>query len=131
MHRKINAAAGSHVFLRIPAVRWFQTHPFTLTSTSPAEFVIKAHDGFTRSLHELALKQTKTKYRAAIEGPYGNVPSVENYDDVVLIAGGSGASFTFALAMDWVKKYANVDSSKSLTFVWAIKDKGAFIIRFA
>ena len=124
LRRSIKAQPGSHAFLWIPAVRAFQTHPFTLVSNHPAEFVISAQDGFTKSLHELAVRNPKGKYRAAIEGPYGHVPKTMDYDKVLLIGGGSDATFTLALAMDWMKRNRNAVDKKALEFVWAVKNKG-------
>ena len=124
MHRSVNAQAGSHVFVWIPGVRTFQTHPFTLVSSSPAEFVASGQNGFTKELHQLALRDPKAKRRAAIEGPYGHVPAVADFDKVLLIAGGSGATFTFALAMDWMKRHAS--RKRLLDFVWTIKNTGEY-----
>lgn len=124
MRRSIKARAGSHAFLWIPSVRAFQTHPFTLMSSDPAEFVIDARDGFTKELHRLALENPKTKRRAAIEGPYGNLPSANDFDKVLLVAGGSGITYTLATALDWVRKNKYSRDNKVLDFVWAIKSKG-------
>jgi predicted ferric reductase len=124
MHRSIKARPGSHAFLWIPSVRTFQTHPFTLVSSNPAEFVIDARDGFTKELHRLALEKPKAMRRAAIEGPYGNLPSTLDFDRVLLIAGGSGSTCTLAIAVDWLRKNKHSDSNKVLDFVWAVKNKG-------
>jgi NAD(P)H-flavin reductase len=124
LHRSVKAQPGSHAFLWIPGVRLFQTHPFTLVSNNPAEFIVSAHDGFTKELHALALKDPKAMRRAAIEGPYGNVPSTANFDKVLLIGGGSGATFTLAMAMDWLRKNKHGEGNQMLDFVWAVKSKG-------
>jgi cellobiose-specific phosphotransferase system component IIC len=42
---------------------------------------------------------------------------------VVLFAGGSGATFAFALAVEWAKKQ-DVESLKSLDFVWSVRSAG-------
>ena len=125
MHRSVKAGPGSHAFLWIPSVRRFQTHPFTLVSNNPAEFVIAGHEGFTKELHNLAIQSPKAMRRAAIEGPYGNVPSTADFDKVILIAGGSGATFTLALAMDWLRHQRTSDGNgnKILEFIWTIKNK--------
>lgn len=124
MHRSIKARPGSHAFLWIPSVRAFQTHPFTLVSNNPAEFVVDARDGFTKELHRLALENPKAMRRAAIEGPYGNMPSANDFDKVLLIAGGSGATCTLAMALDWVRRNKYSRDNRVLDFVWAVKSRG-------
>jgi predicted ferric reductase len=126
MKRDIAGRPGSHAFLAIPRVRPFQTHPFTLASNKPATFVIAAHNGFTKALHKLAQKNPTKTYRAGIEGSYGHVPAVNSYDRAILVGGGSGATFTIALAMDWLSKQGGKEAGPvhSLAFIWAIKHEG-------
>nr|POE56286.1 ferric/cupric reductase transmembrane component 2 [Quercus suber] len=103
LQRGLSAAPGSHAFLYIPGVRAFETHPFSLFATNPAEFVVNARDGFTRSLHQAAVANSGKKLRAAIEGPYGQPPAVLDFDKVVIIAGGSGATFCLSMALAWAQ----------------------------
>lgn len=117
------AAPGSHAFLYIPSIRALQTHPFTMISRDPVEFVISARDGFTKDLFKAACEKPGRKVRAGIEGAYGHVPDVTSYERVVLFAGGSGATFAFALAVEWARK-KNVESKESLDFVWSIRTIG-------
>jgi predicted ferric reductase len=98
------AKPGSHVFFWIPRIRLLETHPFTLASTNPMELVISAHDGFTRDLLTYARNHPGAKLRASIDGPYGTVPNFSAFDQVILIAGGSGATFAFGVAIDLVRK---------------------------
>ena len=122
MHRSIKARPGSHVFLYVPGIRAWQNHPFTLLASQPAEFVIAGRDGFTRALHEAACRTgPKSKFRAAIEGPYGRVPDVRKYDKVVLVAGGSGATFTIALALCWARNLRSRKHKSTLDFVWVVR----------
>ncbi|KAF5721362.1 ferric-chelate reductase [Fusarium mundagurra] len=86
------SSSGKHGFLWIPGVRAIETHPFTMVATDPLEFVVAAHDGFTRSLHKCALESPGIKLKGSVEGPYGNHPDVKGYDKVMLIA---GAYFTW------------------------------------
>lgn len=118
-----NAAAGSHAFLYIPSIRAFQTHPFTMVSRNPIEFVISARDGFTNDLFKAACEKPGRKVRAGIEGAYGCVPDVTGYEKVVLFAGGSGATFAFALAVEWAKKH-DVERKGSLELVWSVRTAG-------
>ncbi|RZJ37912.1 MAG: acyl-ACP--UDP-N-acetylglucosamine O-acyltransferase, partial [Chryseobacterium sp.] len=66
---------GSHAFVWVPGVKAFQRHPFTLVSADPVEFVIKARDGFSKALHSKAQEFPNGKFRASIDGPYGQVPA--------------------------------------------------------
>lgn len=60
--------------------------------------------------------------RAFFDGPYGSVPNFSDFEKVVLLAGGSGASFTFAIAMDLISQ-PTLGKTKAIEFVWAIKDQ--------
>jgi len=126
MRRSIKAKPGSHVLLYIPGVRALQNHPLTLLSSHPAEFVVVARDGFTKSLYEAACDGAgaKTKFRASVEGPYGQVPGARRYDKVILVAGGSGATFTLALALDWARRLRARKHRSTLDFVWVVKTRG-------
>jgi predicted ferric reductase len=118
-----HAAPGSHAFLYMPGIRAFQTHPFTMVSRDPVEFVISARSGFTKDLFRAACEKPGRTVRTGLEGAYGCVPNIMGYDRVVLFAGGSGATFTFALAVDWAKRQ-DVESKKSLDFIWSVRTAG-------
>ncbi|GIZ42329.1 hypothetical protein CKM354_000560400 [Cercospora kikuchii] len=123
MYRGVKARPGSHAFVWIPGVRLFQRHPFTLVSADPATFVAKARDGFSGGLHEQAYRYPGFKFRASIEGPYGQVPDLHKYDKIVLVAGGSGATFTIALAMQWASKRRTPKDRQTLDFIWIVRHK--------
>ena len=112
------------MFLWIPSARTFQTHPFTLVSNNPAEFVVSVKDGFTKDVYDLALRDPKAMHRASVEGAYGHVPDPSNFDKVILLSGSSGATFTLALAMDWMRRTRRVRGKRPLEFVWAVKTMG-------
>jgi predicted ferric reductase len=120
---------GSHVFLWIPKISLAQTHPFTVVSTNPLELVVKAHDGFTK--HLLAYASTKGDSGdvwASADGPYGTLPAFSNYDHVVLIAGGSGATFTFGIATQLLRKAEKEGARKPIVhFIWVIRETGTFV----
>ena len=114
---------GKHFFIWIPAVRLFEMHPFTIVGTQPLEFFINSHNGFTRELHRFALANPGVSLRASVDGPYGTFPDPMEYDKVVLIAGGSGASFTFGLAVNLLERMTET-STKSIVFIWAVRQHG-------
>ncbi|KAM4065976.1 ferric reductase NAD binding domain-containing protein [Hirsutella rhossiliensis] len=112
--------SGKHCFLWIPRVRPCEAHPFTVSSTDPLEFVVASHNGFTRDLHTYAVSHPGVPLKASVEGTYGTIPDATGYDTVVLVAGGSGASFTFGVALDLLSKLQR-DESKHVVFIWAVK----------
>lgn len=118
------AVAGKHCFVWIPRIRLLESHPFTIASTSAGlEFVVNAYDGFTRDLHRYAAENPGARLMASCDGPYGTFPEPMAFDKVVLIAGGSGATFTFGLAVNMLEKMGS-DSTKDIVFIWAVKKHG-------
>jgi predicted ferric reductase len=116
------ATAGTHAFLWIPAVRSVETHPFTIVSVNPVEFVISAYDGFTSDLHARAVANPGSMLTCSIDGPYGTLPTFNSYQKVVLIAGGSGASFTAGMAVSLVQSVSSTVGGPSIDFIWAVRD---------
>ena len=121
-----HAAPGSHAFLYIPSIAALQSHPFTMVSRDPIEFVVSAQAGFTKRLFEAACEKPGRKVRAGVEGAYGCVPDVSRYDTVVLMAGGSGATFAFALAVEWARKN-DAESKGRCVLVWSVRTAGELI----
>ena len=121
-----HAAPGSHAYLYIPSIAVLQSHPFTMVNRDPIEFVVSARTGFTKALFEAACEKPGRIVRAGVEGAYGRVPDVSRYDTVVLMAGGSGATFAFALAIEWARKN-DAESKGRLVFVWSVRTAGEFL----
>ena len=48
------------------------------------------------------------------------------FDRIILLAGGSGASFTFAIALTVLKQAAAVNTSNPIDFIWAVKHQGKY-----
>ncbi|KAL4780301.1 ferric reductase like transmembrane component-domain-containing protein [Aspergillus varians] len=119
--RKAPCRPGSHVFLWLPSIRMFESHPFTMVSSNPPEFVIRVYDGFTRDLYKTALNKPGQLLRCSMDGGYGQVPSFMDFDRVILVAGGSGASFTFAIALGLLEQFAACNVSKPIEFIWAVR----------
>lgn len=118
-----SASPGSHCFVWIPGIRMAETHPFTVVSKNPLEFVIAACDGFTRDLHAFALKHPGQSLRASIHGPYGSAPDFTGASKVLFIAGGSGASFSLGAAVDLVRKLGNSRATR-IEIIWAVRVPG-------
>ncbi|KAJ0158725.1 putative ferric reductase transmembrane component [Colletotrichum tanaceti] len=117
----LGASSGEHCFLWIPKIRAFETHPFTIAAMDPLEFVVNSYDGFTRDLHEYAVRHPGATLKASVEGSYGTFPNPAEYDKVVLVAGGSGASFTVGMALNMLKRLTQ-NSTQSIVFVWMVKE---------
>ncbi|RFU77961.1 ferric reductase like transmembrane component [Trichoderma arundinaceum] len=117
----LGAVSGQHCFLWIPSIRTCETHPFTIASMDPLEFVVSSHDGFTQSLHQYALKHPGATVKASVEGSYGTLPDASEYERVVLVAGGSGSTFTFGMALNMLKNLSSSQQDKKITFIWMVK----------
>jgi len=147
--------AGQHAYLACQSIMPLQNHPFTicsLPSDGKLEFLIKAHRGGTNRLHSYAQKihlalpapnaaaptQQQSK-SVTIEGPYGRIRPLRQFDSVVLFAGATGATFTMPLLRDIVRQWNSQDSVTSSTagpltipdvaatrhirFVWVVKSR--------
>lgn len=127
--KPLGAKPGKHCYVWIPKVRAFESHPFTIVATEPMEFVVNAYNGFTRDLHKYAEANPGAKLRVSVDGPYGTFPDPMAFDKVVLIAGGSGATFTFGLAVNMLERMGP-ESTKNITFIWAVKKQGKLLTLF-
>ncbi|KAH9900225.1 ferric reductase NAD binding domain-containing protein [Xylariomycetidae sp. FL2044] len=114
------ARPGKHCYVWLPKIRAFETHPFTIVSSDPMELIINTYSGFTRDLHKHASQNPGASLKVSVEGPYGTLPDPMDYDKVVLVAGGSGATFTFGLAADMLRRMSE-DSKQRIEFIWAVK----------
>lgn len=116
------AVPGKFALLMIRKAGFLQTHPFTIVSLDPVKFILDSHTGFTARLHNMAAKEPGITLKATIDGPYGTLPKFENYNRVILIAGGTGASFTFAVAMELLRKLKPTHNT-TIEFVWALRQR--------
>ena len=117
------AVPGTHCFLWLPGVRSTESHPFTIISTNPLEMVVAAYDGFTRDLHERSLKNPGQELKASVDRPYSSVPDFTVFNKIILIAGGSGASFTCGVAVDTLRKLGH-SRATTIDFIWVVRDQG-------
>ncbi|GFP56418.1 ferric/cupric reductase transmembrane component 1 [Trichoderma asperellum] len=117
----LRAVSGQHCFLWIPSVRVSETHPFTIAAMDPMEFVVNSHDGFTQDLHRYAVKNPGATVKASVEGAYGTLPDASEYERVVLVAGGSGSTFTFGMVLNMLKDMSPEQQDKKITFILMVK----------
>ncbi|KAI1465918.1 ferric reductase NAD binding domain-containing protein [Daldinia caldariorum] len=116
----LRARPGKHCYVWLPRIRAFETHPFTIVANEPMELVINTYSGFTKALHKYALKNPGASLKVSVEGPYGTLPDPMDFDRVVLVAGGSGATFTFGMAADMLARMSE-NSKQRIDFIWAVK----------
>lgn len=147
----ISWTPGQHVFLSCHSIVPLQSHPFTIASIpedGKMEFLVKAETGGTRRFFKHAKKThglPTTPGRActkavAIEGPYGCLRPLRQFDSVVLLAGSTGATFTVPLLRDILQGWKenrnpgrNTSSlfrphigavTRHVRFAWVVKSRG-------
>lgn len=109
---------GQYVYLRIPAVSYFQWHPFTLTS-APEEDHISVHlrlvGDWTRAVAELLYGERMPETLGIhVDGPYGCASQdFQKYDRVICIGAGIGQTpFASILKSLWyiqqLRPYMNI-----------------------
>ena len=126
---------GQHMFLSCHSIVPLQSHPFTISSLpcdGAMEFLVQAREGGTKRFMKYASSHLPTAEHGlsslkhvGIEGPYGRLRPLNQFDSVVLFAGGTGATFTVALMRDVVKSWCLKDrhAGRRIRFVWVIKSR--------
>ncbi|PLB39019.1 ferric reductase family protein [Aspergillus candidus] len=137
--------AGQHVFLTCHSLVPLQSHPFTIASIpsdGKMEFLIRAEKGGTRRFFRYALKQhgvlgssalaseeqTRTVF---IDGPYGAIRPLRQFDSVVLLAGGMGATYIMPCLRDIIAGWKEsgmggkprTTATKRIRVVWVVKSR--------
>lgn len=145
----ISWSVGQHVLLSCHSIAPFQSHPFTVASIpldGTMEFLVKSKSGGTKQFFEHAQKHqelpitritTSVSNSVVIEGPYGAIRPLRQFDSLFLIAGSSGATFTVPLMRDVVTSWKAANSQRAQTilkyppgavtryirFIWVIKSR--------
>ena len=128
---------GQYVYLRIPGISIFENHPFTIASLCsddfPSEYgeeykdmalIFKPYGGFTRRVLDTATKMGPLHtYRVFLDGPYGGMQrSLDSFDNVVLVAGGSGITALVSHLLDLVKRMRDGKAvTRKIQIIWAVK----------
>ncbi|KAF2104692.1 hypothetical protein NA57DRAFT_70900 [Rhizodiscina lignyota] len=120
--KTLRAKPGDHIFITIPKVRTFEAHPFTISDTTYTQLRIRNRDGFTAALHEYAQQHPGKEVSVLIDGPFGNTPDFHSYDKVLLVAGGVGATFSFAIALDIVRR-KQWNDNQIIELAWIIQSE--------
>ncbi|KAF9885308.1 hypothetical protein FE257_013025 [Aspergillus nanangensis] len=145
MPRPWHIKPGQHVYLCIPTIGLWTTHPFSVawSDADPDEdydhdnehpnpkgalyLLVRRRSGFTDSL---AKRVTKTSsgvlpIHAIVEGPYGEIHSMDSYGTVMLFAGGAGITHHLPYISHLVRGHAKgIVAAQRITLVWAIRSPG-------
>ncbi|WVQ84202.1 hypothetical protein IAT38_006353 [Cryptococcus sp. DSM 104549] len=101
--------AGQHVWLKIPSINPFQSHPFTIASppplstpklvTNPLTLLIATRAGLTNRIARRCQSNPTRSIPIILQGPFGGLGErLERFDRVLVIAGGVGAAFGWGVA---------------------------------
>jgi NAD(P)H-flavin reductase len=138
LSRPMMLDAGQYVNLWIPTVRafsWAQIHPFIVTSWSQEkqttlDLYIKSQDGLSNTLYQIASKAPEGSVSATafIAGLHGISHSVDQYDSVLLLAGGSGIAAVLPYLRKLINGYnTSTCRTRRIHFVWQLKTQGKSI----
>jgi predicted ferric reductase len=144
--RGLEWGVGSHVFLRFPTVAPLDNHPFTVASLCeatlvgnesgkmsrmPLFFLVRPRDGITGKSMKIARRQEahSSTLKVLVEGPYVGLEGglERRFEQVVLVAGGSGISAMLPLLMSLSRKIGERGSSvlKDVRLIWAVRNRNA------
>ncbi|KAH9837493.1 ferric/cupric reductase transmembrane component 7-like [Teratosphaeria destructans] len=128
---------GQYVYVRMPGVEMFGNHPFTIASLCSDDFpsaygpeyrdmvlVFRPFGGFTNRVLETALEHGPWHtYRTFLDGPYGGMSrSVDSFDHVVMVAGGSGITALVSQLLNLIKRMRDGKAvTKTVQLIWSMK----------
>lgn len=102
--------AGQYVFLQVPALSFFQWHPFTISSCrgNILQLHIKFDGDWTNKLRELIEQSDGDDIRVGIDGPFG-APAQRfyDYDYSIIVGGGIGITPFSAILTDLEESFTN------------------------
>ncbi|KAL0936039.1 ferric reductase [Colletotrichum truncatum] len=146
--RRVDIHPGSHAYIRLVAVRFWETHPFSIAwvkhqlspivresldgsegmkMTTSLSFVVGAHQGFTRDLFSrVSASGGRLKTTATFEGPYDGCTSLDSYGHVVLVAGATGITHLLGYVRRLVLGHASrTTAAKRIVLVWIVRHSDA------
>ncbi|GIC86997.1 ferric reductase family protein [Aspergillus udagawae] len=139
---------GQHIYLYIPSIGLWTSHPFSVGWSESEEVVtdekgmpmtrqdvfglqkttisllVRRRTGFTNKLYQRALSapDSRVTLKAFAEGPYGGIHTMDSYGTVVLFAGGVGITHQVPFVRHLVKGYAEgTVAARRVTLVWIIQ----------
>lgn len=138
---------GQHVFLTIPSIGLWTSHPFSVawsdeddqldsekgvaldsqdvlaTTGTSMSLVVRRRTGFTDALHaKIAKSEGRLTVNAIVEGPYGGHQDLSSYGTVLFFAGGVGITHQVPFVRHLVAGFANgTVAARRLLLVWVIQ----------
>ncbi|XDG01143.1 hypothetical protein ABKA04_000758 [Annulohypoxylon sp. FPYF3050] len=138
---------GQHAYLYMPAISFWQSHPFSLAWSEEAEdlsgdklamnrqdvlamrktsmsFIIRGRTGMTHTLYQRAAAKPDGRLLTTclVEGPYGGEHTMHSYGTVMLFAGGVGVTHAVPHVRDLVTGFANgTVATRKVVLVWIIQ----------
>ncbi|KAJ5887788.1 Riboflavin synthase-like beta-barrel [Penicillium taxi] len=147
--RAWNFRPGQYMYLYIPCLGLWTSHPFTVAWTSNGEsfnekqsssdsfasliggsqkttmsVLIKGQDGFTKKLLRKVEEspEGRIKVLALAEGPFGGIHSLASYGSLLLIAGGIGITHPISYLHEVVSNFASRKTAiRKVHLVWMIR----------
>jgi len=127
---------GQHYFVNFPTCQPFQSHPFTIANipsnntAAPQEMVllIRSASGLTQKLYaNLGARDNQKSIACLLDGPYGGLDKdLSIYEEVLLIAGGTGITFVKPILEELVQqKHWNPETAcRNVTLIWSVRTEG-------
>jgi len=116
---------GQYVFVYFLRFNFWESHPFTVaaydvdkeTGQPTMTLLFRTHEGVTRKM-ERYLEAGPQTIACLVEGPYGHHLPVEQYDNVLLLAGGVGIT----AILPYLRYFATLNSAR-VRFEWVVRDE--------
>ncbi|OJJ38162.1 hypothetical protein ASPWEDRAFT_35739 [Aspergillus wentii DTO 134E9] len=128
---------GQYIYLRMPGISLFESHPFTIASLCSDDFpsqygekyrdlavVFRPRGGFTRKVLSKTLEYGPYKtWTAYLEGPYGGMRrEMAAFDDIIFFAGGSGITAIASQLLYLIKQIRDRKAvTKRVRVIWSMK----------
>ncbi len=132
---KFDFEPGDYVFVRIPAVAWFEWHPFTISSAPERDTLtmhVRSLGNWTSALRRYVEEHSEPReLRAYLDGPYGS-PSAHIFRAKYAVLIGAGIGVTpFASVLESMVLRGNNSSSRPSQlahahFFWLNNDQYPF-----
>ncbi|KKK16804.1 hypothetical protein P175DRAFT_0258990 [Aspergillus ochraceoroseus IBT 24754] len=142
--------AGQYMYLYIPSLGLWTSHPFSVAWISSNEtkvtekrgsgdsfnllleerqqptvsFLIRRRDGFTSKLLQKVNNTDQGQFcaTALAEGPFGGLHSLTSYGTIVLIAGGIGITHPMSYMHEFVEGFAaQTIAARRVSLVWVVR----------
>ncbi|KAF3928972.1 hypothetical protein ABW19_dt0201252 [Dactylella cylindrospora] len=152
MPRPFNFRPGQHVYLYLPTITGWQSHPFSVAwadesaplvwnekkdelprnrqdvygpQKTTVELIVRRRTGATNSIFQKAANSPdgNVTVRAFVEGPYGTHHSLRSYGTVVLFAGGVGITHQLPNVQELVQGYVEgTVATRKVTLIWVLQN---------